>query len=83
MDISFITSIFGDKNVQLTMRRSEECIRKRNELSKYIESLQLDDKANNKLIELILAQVLEAEKGAFKDGVDLGFILAERIIRGM
>ncbi|WP_223556031.1 hypothetical protein [Lysinibacillus sphaericus] len=61
------------ENVCIQIERTEAFIQTANELSAFLKALPLDHEENDKLVELMVKHVKEAETGAFLQGFSMGY----------
>lgn len=59
-------------NVSIQVERTEQFLQTARELSVFIQGLPLNSQENDKLISLVIRQVVEAERGAFIQGFRMG-----------
>ncbi|WP_427107966.1 hypothetical protein [Lysinibacillus xylanilyticus] len=64
-------------NVCIQIERTEAFIQTANELSAFLKALPLSHDENNKLVELMVKHVKEAEAGAFLQGFSMGYEFSE------
>ncbi len=72
MKFTLIETAWGDQDVGVSVTRSEKFYENAQALSDYIAALNLPSAKNNRLVELIIEQICEAEHTAFLDGAKLG-----------
>jgi len=60
-------------NVCIQIERTEAFIQTANELSAFLKALPLSYDENNRLVELMVKHVKEAEAGAFLQGFSMGY----------
>ena len=65
-----------DKEITVAIERTEDCFLSAQKLSAFIKTLPLTMTDNDRLVELIVDQVRQAERGAFKQGFEMGAALA-------
>lgn len=64
-------------NVFIGIERTEAFIQTANELSTFLKALPLNNVDNDKLVELMIKHVKEAEQGAFLQGFSMGCEISE------
>lgn len=65
------------ENVCIQIERTEAFIQTANELSVFLKALPLSHDENDKLVELMVKHVKEAEAGAFLQGFSMGYEFSE------
>ncbi|WP_068985151.1 hypothetical protein [Lysinibacillus xylanilyticus] len=65
------------ENVCIQIERTEAFIQTANELSTFLKALPLNNVDNDKLVELMVKHVKEAETGAFLQGFSMGHEFSE------
>lgn len=65
------------ENVCIQIDRTEAFIQTANELSTFLKALPLNNVDNDKLVELMVKHVKEAEAGAFLQGFSMGYEFSE------
>lgn len=72
MNSIFLDTAWGENDIFIKIEHGEECLKVARELSKYISNLPLSVEQNNRLVQLMIAQVEAAERGAFSQGAKVG-----------
>ena len=75
MDFVPVETMWGDRDIWLTIERGPEFLTVAKELSDYIAELPLTVEQNDKLVRLAVAQTTKAERNAFFEGARLGLEL--------
>ena len=75
MDFVPVETMWGDRDIWLTIERGPEFLTAAKELSDYIAVLPLTVEQNDELVRLTVAQTVEAERNAFFEGARLGLEL--------
>ena len=75
MDFVPVETMWGDRDIWLTIERGPELLTAAKELSDHIAALPLTVEQNDELVRLTVAQTLEAERNAFFEGTRLGLEL--------
>ena len=75
MDFVPVETMWGDRDIWLTIERGPEFLTVAKELSDYIAELPLTVEQNDKLVRLAVAQTTKAERNAFFEGARLGLAL--------
>ena len=75
VDFALVETIWGDRDIWLTIARGPEFVSIAKELSNYIAALPLTVEQNDELVRLTVAQTVEAERNAFFEGARLGLEL--------
>lgn len=72
MNASWMETAWGEQDVLLQIERGEEFLQAARELSDFIKDLNLPNEQNDKLVKLVVAQTLAAERNAFFEGGRIG-----------
>lgn len=72
MNIISLDTAWGENDIFIKIEHGEECLKVARDLSKYISNLPLSVEQNNRLVQLMIAQVEAAECGAFYQGANVG-----------
>ncbi len=64
-------------NLYIEIEHTEAFIQTAKELSAYLKALPLNNVDNDKLVELMIKHVKEAEQGAFLQGFSIGYEFSE------
>ena len=75
MDFVPVETMWGDRDIWLTIERGPEFLAIAKELGNYIAALPLTVEQNDELVRLTVAQTVEAERNAFFEGAQLGLEL--------
>ena len=78
MDFALVETIWGDRDIWLTIARGPEFLAKAKALSDYVAALPLTVEQNDELVRLTVAQTLEAERNAFFEGGRFGLELGKQ-----
>lgn len=72
MKFGSYSTLWGDNDGAILIDRNEEMLSAARKLSDFINTLNLPADQHNQLVELMIAQVLAAERNAFFEGGRLG-----------